>query len=88
MVITQYYYQAEKHLEFTDNNGNEYEVYFVLSDDDSEITTIPVPTGKKFEISGTNVNGFIVTVYKNEDTTTPPVTETPETTSEPMTETE
>lgn len=75
MVITQYYYQAEEHLEFTDEDGNEYEVYFVLSDDASDTTTIPVPTGKKFEISGTNVNGFIVTVYKNEDTIQP-VTET------------
>lgn len=67
MIITQYYYQAQQHLEFFDENGNEYEVYFVLSDDDSETTTIPVPTGSKFEVSGTNVNGFIVTVYKNEE---------------------
>lgn len=35
------------------------------------MTTIPVPTGKKFEVSGTNVNGFIVTVYKNENTEQP-----------------
>ncbi len=71
MIITQYYYQADQHLEFTDENGNEYEVYFVLSDDASDVTTIPVPTGKRFEVSGTNVNGFIVTVYKNEDAVTP-----------------
>ncbi|MDE6092972.1 MAG: M15 family metallopeptidase [Ruminococcus sp.] len=76
MIITKYYYQADQHLEFTDENGNEYEVYFVLSDDASEVTTIPVPTGKKFEVSGTNVNGFIVTVYKNEDSAQP-VTEPP-----------
>lgn len=69
MIITQYYYQASEHLEFTDDNGNEYEVYFVLSDDTSDITTIPVPSGKKFEVSGTNVNGFIVTVYKDENIT-------------------
>ncbi|MDE6834763.1 MAG: M15 family metallopeptidase, partial [Ruminococcus sp.] len=67
MVITQYYYQAQKHLEFSDDLGNEYEIYFVLSDDDSETTTIPVPTGQKFEVFGTNVNGFIVTVYKNQE---------------------
>lgn len=76
MITTKYYYQADQHLEFSDENGNEYEVYFVLSDDTSDVTTIPVPTGKKFEISGTNVNGFIVTVYKNENTVQP-VTETP-----------
>lgn len=81
MIITKYYYQADKHLEFTDENGNEYEVYFVLSDDASEVTTIPVPTGKKFEVSGTNVNGFIVTVYKNEDSAQP-VTEPPTVTEE------
>lgn len=74
MVITQYYYQADKHLEFTDDNGNEYEVYFVLSDDSADMTTIPVPTGKKFEVSGTNVNGFIVTVYKNEEISQPVTT--------------
>lgn len=71
MIITKYYYQNDEHLEFTDDNGNEYEVYFVLSDDASDVTTIPVPTGKKFEVSGTNVNGFIVTVYKNENTEQP-----------------
>ncbi|MDE5835322.1 MAG: M15 family metallopeptidase [Ruminococcus sp.] len=75
MVITKYYYQANEHLEFTDDSGNEYEVYFVLSDDASDVTTIPVPTGKKFEVSGTNVNGFIVTVYKNEDTSQPVTTD-------------
>lgn len=81
MIITQYYYQADKHLEFTDDNGNEYEVYFVLSDDASETTTIPVPTGKKFEVSGTNVNGFIVTVYKNEESVQPVTTATTSETS-------
>ncbi len=81
MIITKYYYQADKHLEFTDENGKEYEIYFVLSDDASEVTTIPVPTGKKFEVSGTNVNGFIVTVYKNEDSAQP-VTEPPTVTEE------
>lgn len=86
MIITQYYYQADKHLEFTDDNGNEYEVYFVLSDDTSDVTTIPVPTGKKFEVSGTNVNGFIVTVYKNEDSV-PVVSSTTTSSSTSATET-
>ncbi|MBD5158775.1 MAG: M15 family metallopeptidase [Ruminococcus sp.] len=99
MVITQYYYQADQHLEFSDDDGNEYEVYFVLSDYDSETTTIPVPTGKKFEVYGTNVNGFIVTVYKNEEAvpeqeiTTENITEDisgddTEITSEPLADTE
>lgn len=87
MIITQYYYQANEHLEFTDDNGNEYEVYFVLSDDTSEVTTIPVPSGKKFEVSGTNVNGFIVTVYKNENTTDTYITTTETETTTEITET-
>ncbi|MDE5584147.1 MAG: M15 family metallopeptidase [Ruminococcus sp.] len=73
MIIKNYYYQSDSHLKFTDDEGQSYEIYFVLADDLTEITTIPVPSGKKFEVSGTNVNGFIVTVYmdgeKSETTT-------------------
>ena len=43
----------------------EYEVYFVKSDDGAEKTTVPVPNGLRYDISGNNVDGFIVTVYKN-----------------------
>lgn len=56
-----------KHLEFADHNGKNYEIYFVASDGNTESdTSIPVPTGLKYEISGNNVDGFIVTVYKDE----------------------
>lgn len=57
---------ADEHLEFTDDGGKEYEVYFVASDDSSETTGVPVPAGVRYEISGNNVDGFIVTVYKGE----------------------
>ena len=53
------------HLEFS-YDGNDYEVYFVASDDGAEKTTVPVPTGTRYEISGNNVDGFIVTVYKGQ----------------------
>ena len=43
-------------------------------------------TGKKFEVSGTNVNGFIVTVYKNEDSV-PVVSSTTASSSTSATET-
>lgn len=74
-------------LEFSDNNGQEYEVYFVESDDGAEKTTVPVPTGTRYDISGNNVDGFIITVYKGQK---PLVEETPtktfEDTSEESTE--
>ncbi|MBR1430417.1 M15 family metallopeptidase [Ruminococcus sp.] len=64
-LVREHPYDGE-HLEFSDNEGNDYEVYFVASDDGSEKTTVPVPTGTRYEISGNNVDGFIVTVYKGQ----------------------
>ena len=72
-LIREHPYDGQ-HLEFSDNNGNDYEVYFVASDDGSEKTNVPVPTGTRYEISGNNVDGFIVTVYKGQK---PIVEETP-----------
>lgn len=46
--------------------GAEYEVFFFASDDSSDVTNVPVPTGYKYDISGNNVDGFIVTVHKDE----------------------
>lgn len=76
-------YEGE-HLEITDDEGAEYEVYFYPSDDGSETTNIPVPTGYRYEVSGNNVDGFIITVHKSEKVdigeenitpTAPPATE-------------
>jgi D-alanyl-D-alanine carboxypeptidase len=64
MIEKEHPYSGE-HLEFTDDNGQAYEVYFVKSDDGSETTNVPVPADKKYEISGNNSTGFIVTVYKD-----------------------
>lgn len=77
-LVRQHPYDGE-HLEFADANGKNHEVYFVASDDGNDTTSIPVPTGKKYDISGNNSDGFIVTVHEDE-----PVEETvPETTEAP-----
>ena len=67
-LVEQHPYSGE-HLEFTVDGGKHIEVYFVPSDDGAEETTVPVPTGYKYEISGNNYSGFIVTVYKDEKVT-------------------
>ena len=65
-LLSQYVY-GEHHLEFTDDSGNDYEIYYVPADMGSESTNVPVPAGKKYEISGNNIDGFIVTLYKKGD---------------------
>lgn len=64
-LVRTHTYEGE-HLKFTDDNGNEYEVYFSPSDDGAETTFVPVPSSLKYDISGNNSDGFIVTVYVNE----------------------
>lgn len=54
------------HLEFADEDGNNYEVYFYPSNDAEETTAVPVPSGRKYDISGNNIDGFVVTVHKDE----------------------
>jgi D-alanyl-D-alanine carboxypeptidase len=62
-MLSQFVY-GEHHLEFTDENGKGYEIYFIPADMASETTNVPVPSGKKYDISGNNIDGFIVTLYK------------------------
>ena len=64
-LIGEHPYDKE-HLEFSDDKGNDYEVYFVKSDDGNDKTTVPVPAGVRYDISGNNIDGFIVTVYKGQ----------------------
>lgn len=61
-LLRNYTYEDE-HLKFNDDNGTGYEVYFVPSDDGAETTYVPVPSTLKYDISGNNVDGFIITVY-------------------------
>ena len=87
-LVRQHPYDGE-HLEFTDDTGAAYEVYFYASDDGSDTTLLPVPSDYKYEVSGNNVDGFVVTVYKDEkvsqSTTQPDLAEP--TTTEPAEET-
>lgn len=67
LLRTSYNYNGE-HLKVSDEYGALYEIYFYPSDDAAEFTNVPVPTGVKYDISGNNVDGFIVTVHVNEKT--------------------
>jgi len=62
ILRTNYTYESQ-HLEIQYNENIKCEVYFVKSDDGNQNTYIPVPSGKKYEISGNNSDGFIVTAY-------------------------
>ena len=75
LLEKQYPYSGE-HLAFSDDSGNEYEVYFVASDDANEDTDVPVPNGCDYTVSGNNYSGFIVTVYKSSGTPSPAQTTT------------
>lgn len=67
-LLSKSYRYGEEHLEITDDDGASYEVFFFPSDDSSDVTNVPVPAGYKYDISGNNVDGFIVTVHKDEKT--------------------
>ncbi len=49
-----------EHIAFTDDEGIEWEVYFAPASGDT--TEIKVPKYQDYEISGNNVDGFIITV--------------------------
>ena len=72
-LIEEHPYSGE-HLEFTADDGQDYEVYFVASDDSSEITDVPVPSGLEYTVSGNNYSGFVVTAKKSPAGTQPAVT--------------
>ena len=67
LLRDKYKYENE-HLEVIDDDGAHYEIFFVPSDDGEETTNVPVPSGYKYDISGNNSDGFIVTVHKDEKT--------------------
>ena len=53
---------GEKHLAITDDEGVSWEIYFVPAE--AATTEVPVPKYLEYEISGNNVDGFIVTCKK------------------------
>ncbi|MDE5764806.1 MAG: M15 family metallopeptidase [Ruminococcus sp.] len=65
LLKNNYEYSGE-HLFVTDDDGKNYEIFYYASDDGSDVTSVPVPSGYKYDISGNNVDGFIVTVHTDE----------------------
>lgn len=61
-VLRAYTYR-ENELTFTDDEGVAWSIYFVPAVIGGE-TQIPVPIAGNYEVSGNNVDGFIVTVRK------------------------
>ena len=51
-----------KHLNITDDEGQHWEIYFVPAT--GETTEVPVPKNLTYEVSGNNVDGFIITIKK------------------------
>lgn len=88
-LLRENYSYENEHLEVTDDDGNNYEIYFFSSDDGEETTGVPVPSGYKYDISGNNVDGFIVTVHKDEkvEPGQEHVTEAPEENEDPDSDT-
>lgn len=62
------------HLETTDSDGKKYEIYYFAADTAAALTSVAVPAGYEYEISGNNTDSFIVTVCL--DTTVVQVEET------------
>lgn len=61
-LISQYSFN-EQHLIFTDDDGVNWDIYYVAADP-SGTTDVPVPKDHPYEVSGNNYDGFIVTVQK------------------------
>ncbi len=88
-LLRNHHQYGTEHLKVQDYDGAEYEVYFYPSEDGAEYTNVPVPNGVKYDISGNNVDGFIITVHVDEKvdigfenptvTTAPPTTKTTDT---------
>lgn len=52
---------SKKHLIIKDDENNEYEIYYFKASENK--TVLPIPNGK-YTVSGNNIDGFIVTLYK------------------------
>lgn len=54
----------EEHLFIETEEGN-YEIYYVPMSQEKK-TSIPVPKDKVYSLSGNNIDGFVVTIYRGE----------------------
>lgn len=85
LLKNNYEYSGE-HLLVTDEDGRNYEIFYYASDDGEDVTSVPVPSGYRYDLSGNNDDGFIVTVHTDEKV--PFGEENPAFTTEPETESE
>lgn len=58
------------HFETTDSDGKRYEIYYFAADTSTAMTSVAVPAGYEYSISGNNSDGFIVTVSLDKPKTT------------------
>ncbi len=54
------------HLETTDADGKKHEIYYFAAETETALTSVAVPAGFEYELSGNNIDGFIVTVNLDE----------------------
>jgi D-alanyl-D-alanine carboxypeptidase len=61
LIRDQYSYEKTP-LSVTDANGTSYTIYYIPASVEKDVTTIYHPEATSYEISGNNVDGFIITV--------------------------
>lgn len=62
-LLNKKYNFEDEHLHFTADNGKVYDIYYVPAP--SELTPVPIPKDLKYDLSGTNASGFVVTVTRS-----------------------
>ena len=65
-LLDRYMFLGE-HLFIEGHDGKQYEIYKSPVDPTEPTTQLPVPRGKKYTVSGDNVNSFIVTIELEDD---------------------
>ena len=58
-------YNSKYKMNFTEDSGREFSIYYVPAHSDK--TEIQIPEDYSYEISGNNIDGFIVTVWRDND---------------------
>lgn len=64
LALVSTYEYTDNHLMFSDDDGNNYEIYYVQVSTEAT-TTIPVPTDCHYTVEGNNYSGFVVTCYRS-----------------------
>ncbi len=64
LIFIKNYTFDNAHYEYTTEDGDNYEIYYVMADAEGDSVSIPVPKDQEYSVSGDNMGGFIVTVKK------------------------